>query len=231
VERDIAKGLFVGKPITSIYGYVAEGLFIDEEDISSYATQPYIAKPGYPRLKDLNGDGKVTPELDRKVIGSLFPEYSFGATLSAFYKGFDLSVQLQGVAGIDNLLVGLESEPQEGLAFFKGSTPQQWMVDNRWTPENPDRNARYPRWETTDQNHPECYLSTYWLRSAAFMRLNNLQIGYTIPSGIVKMSKLRVFFSGSNLLTLDGYYEGWDPEMDRYYPPTAVYSFGINAGF
>jgi TonB-linked SusC/RagA family outer membrane protein len=231
VERDIAKGLFVGEPITSIYGYEAEGLFVDDEDIANYATQPYVAKPGYPRLKDLNGDGKVTPEMDRKVIGNLFPKYSFGSTISGSYKNLDFSIQLQGVAGIDNLLVGLESEPQEGLAFFKGSTPQQWMVDNRWTPENPDRNAKYPRWETTDQNHPECYTSTYWLRSAAFLRLNYLQIGYSLPAKALKMSKLRVYFSGSNLLTIDGYYEGWDPEMDRYYPPTAVYSIGLNASF
>ncbi len=238
VERDIAQGLFVGESLAAIYGYEADGLFVSEDDIAAYPDQPFVSKPGYIRLKDISGpdgtpDGVVTPDYDRRVIGSEFPKYNFGARLSADYKAFDFSIQLQGVAGVDDLL-----DSHEGWGFFDSSTPQQWMVDNRWTADDPDPNAKYPRMENMKGN-PLTTTSTYWLRSATYLRINNLQIGYSLPTGIlndINMERLRIYLSGSNLVTFDNFYPGWDPEMQTVsnsslYPPTRVLSVGINASF
>src|SRR5690606_3671123 len=106
VERDIDKGLFVGESLAAIYGYEADGLFVSEDDISTYPDQRFVTKPGYIRLKDISGpegvpDGIVTPEYDRKVIGSEFPRYNFGVSITANYKAFDFRLQLQGVGGVN----------------------------------------------------------------------------------------------------------------------------------
>src|SRR5690606_26371664 len=146
VEQDIGKGLFIGESMQSIYGYETEGLFVDEEDIANYATQNYAAKPGFPRFKDISGpngvpDGQITAADDRTIIGTRFPKYSFGLGLTAAYKGFDIYLQLQGQAGLEKLIQGKEQ------AFNNNGNIQQWHVENRWTEENPDRNAEYPRLE------------------------------------------------------------------------------------
>jgi hypothetical protein len=238
VERDIDKGLFIGEPLAAIYGYEADGLFVSEDDIAAYPDQPFVTKPGYIRLKDISGpdglpDGIVTPEYDRRVIGSEFPKYNFGVSLSADYKAFDFRIQLQGVAGVNDLL-----DNHEGWGFYDSSTPQKWMVDNRWTEDNPDPNASYPRMEDMKGN-PLTTTSTYWLRSAAYLRINNLQLGYSIPKELlnnINMESLRIYFSGSNIFTFDSFYPGWDPEMQTVansglYPPTRVLSIGVNANF
>ncbi len=237
VEFDISQGLFVGERLQSIYGYVADGLFTSQSDIDAYPSQPFSAQPGDIRYMDINGpggvpDGVVDANFDRKVIGSEFPKYTFGATLGANFKGFDFSMILQGVSGVDDFLTGLQ-----GRALHLSSTPQKWMYNNRWTTDNPNPNAQYPRLSILTGGHPHNFTSSYWLRSASFLRINNLQIGYNLPSNIadkIKLRKLRIYVSSSNLYTFDGYYEGWDPEVEDdggYYPPTRVLSLGINAGF
>jgi TonB-linked SusC/RagA family outer membrane protein len=145
VTRDINNGLFVGSSLQSIYGYVADGLFVNQAEIDGYATQPRAAKPGDIKFVDISGpagvpDGKVDADNDRKIIGNTFPKFNYGASINARYKSFDLSVQLQGVAGLKQQIGGYE-----GNAFQHGTSPQQWMVDSRWTTENPNPNAAYPR--------------------------------------------------------------------------------------
>lgn len=240
LQKDIGRSYFIGESIGAIYGYESDGLFVDAADVTSYAKQPYTAQPGTIRYKDISGpdgipDGTVDATYDRKVIGGTNPKYSYGATITADYMGFDFSMSFHGLAGLDKLMGSYMA-----FAFYNGGNIQRWQADGAWTTDNPDRNAVYPRL-TGGVNMSEFPTSTFWQRNASFLRLKNLQVGYTIPRNIVekiKISNLRIFYSGQNLFTYNHFYEGWDPEMYQntgdspsFYPITAVHTFGINVKF
>jgi len=238
VEEDIGNGLFVGEPMNAIYGYETEGLFIDQNDIDNYPEQNYNAQPGLIRFKDISGpdgkpDGKVTAAHDRKVIGSRMPDYTYGMGLTASYKGVDLYMQLQGEGG-------MERTPSRWMyAFWNMGDVQQWQWEGRWTQENPNRNAAYPRFQPTGSDSPSfAWPAEYWLLNATYLRIKNVQIGYTFPSGFISgVEQLRIYIGGRNLITFDNYQEGWDPEMEMmyggtgHYPPTRLLTFGVNVNF
>ena len=176
MEEDIANGLFVGSSLESIYGYEALGLFADQTEINAHATQPRTPQPGDIKFRDISGpqgvpDGIVDATYDRKIIGNRFPKFNFGGTINLGYKGFDLSILLQGVAGANQLVSGFYSN-----AFFQGSNPQRWMYENRWTEENPDPNAEYPRLSVLGGNEEQFYTSTFRMFNASYLRINNAQI-------------------------------------------------------
>jgi TonB-linked SusC/RagA family outer membrane protein len=240
VDKDISKGLFIGESMQSIYGYETDGLFLNEEDIENYASQNYAAKPGFPRYKDISGpngvpDGIITSADDRKVIGNLFPKYSYGMGITLDYKGFDFYLQLQGQAGLQKMIQGKE------LAFLNNGNIQQWHIDNRWTEANPDRNAEYPRLEMALHEAPWADQLDYWTRDASFVRIKTLQLGYNLSPDFLEntfIDKLRAYISGENLKSFDHYYPGWDPEMTTsggqspsYYPVTRMWSVGVNVQF
>lgn len=241
LQKDIGRGLFLGQPLNIIYGYQADGLFVDVDDIAKYPAQPYAAQPGFVRYKDISGpdgvpDGKVDATNDRTIIGSTFPKYSYGANLTADYAGFDLSVLLHGLAGFEKQMGSYQA-----FAFYNAGQIQKWQADNRWTVENPDRNAKYIKLTSLNMGSGTIQTSTFWNRNASFVRVKNVQFGYSFSNNILqrlKISKLRVFFSGQNLFSLNHFYEGWDPEMSQstgdntpFYPITGVYTFGLNVKF
>ena len=116
-------------------------------------------------------------------------------------------------------------------------------MENRWTEDNPDRNAEYPKLILLSSavEAPFGHTSEYWLEDASFLRLKTVQVGYNFPARIIDkffIDQLRIYVSGQNLVTLDHYYPGWDPEMatsgyanSSYYPPTKLWSVGINVKF
>jgi len=242
VEKDISKGLFIGEPLNALYGYTDDGLFVDEADINNYATQPYNPSPGDIKYKDISGpdgvpDGKVDPEYDRSVIGQTTPKYMYGARISADYKGLDFSVTLDGAAGMRRLLNNMA-----GRAFANKSNVQQWMWDNRWTKEDPNPDAIYPRFYLHGGgfNEPYSYVSTYWAWEASYLKVRSAQIGYTMPKSVLNtlgVQFMRVYVAGRNLLTFDNYFEGWDPELNVqtgegvHYPMSRTYILGVNVKF
>ncbi|GHT43269.1 SusC/RagA family TonB-linked outer membrane protein [Bacteroidia bacterium] len=234
VLQDVNAGLFVGHSLQSLYGFITEGLFVDQADVDNYAAQPRAAKPGDIKLKDISGpngvpDGIVNADYDRQIIGNQFPKYNFGLTLTPRYKNFDLSVNMYGVAGYNKILGGYANQ-----AFYQGSSPQQWMVDGRWTEQNPNPNAAYPRFLILGGGEQQFYTSTFFMQDASFLRISNIQLGYNVPAKLLEkytIANLYVYLGVKNPVTFDHFREGWDPEIGYGYPPMRSFNAGVNINF
>ncbi len=233
--------LFIGYPMNVYYGYVTDGLFIDNNDIANYANQTAInkaPKPGDIRYKDISGpdgkpDGKVDATYDRKVLGSTIPKYTYGVNLSAGYMGFDINILLQGIAKVNGYMTGYA-----GWALYNSGNIQKWQMDGRWTASNPNRNAKYPRMEQiTNAGTANTLTSTFWMLNGSYLRIKNIQLGYTFNKGMLralKFESLRIYAAAENAFTFSNYPQGWDPEINTggaYYPIMANYTFGLNVNF
>lgn len=224
----------VGLPINSLYGWVSDGLFQSQDDIDNHAAQNGMGGPVAPgdiKYRDLNGD-KVIDGDDRQYLGTYFPEITYGLTIAARYKGFDASLFLQGVAKVNSFVSGRIL----GSLYDKNGNPTSIWLD-RWTPDNTD--ASFPRvWNSNSQNDPSATPSSFWVRDASYLRLKNIQIGYTVQSAALSRAgiKLRVFWTGKDILTFTNFYKWVDPEAplggNSYtYPMVKVNSLGVNLTF
>ncbi|MDR2499055.1 MAG: TonB-dependent receptor [Tannerellaceae bacterium] len=233
--------LFLGYPMEMYYGYLADGVFLDEADIAAWPNQTKVTtnpQAGDIRYKDISGpegkpDGVVDPTYDRTYIGSRIPKYTWAATFEAGYRGIDAKIFFQGVANVKGYLTGYP-----GYAFWNLGTVQKWQMDGRYNPENPQRYVDYPRLETlsnaTSGNYAQ---SDFWVISAAYARIKNVQLGYSLPKallGKLHLDRVRVYVSADNLHTFKKYRKGWDPEINtngQFYPILATYTMGININF
>ncbi|BDD05305.1 SusC/RagA family TonB-linked outer membrane protein [Aureibacter tunicatorum] len=226
-----------GEPIYSYHLIESDGIFKTDAEAESYVNadgtriQPN-AKAGDLKFIDANGDGKISDE-DRVYLGSAFPKLTYGANITLTYKGFDLGMFFQGVEGV-KLFNGFKYSTQN--AALQGYNLSDEAL-NAWSPENPDSDI--PRLQTKDPNNNFGTNSDWYLEDGSYLRLKNLTFGYTLPErivGKVGLSKLRVYFTGNNLLTFTKY-SGIDPEiggngMDQgKYPVSRVYTFGLNLSF
>lgn len=217
----------VGQPIDAYFGYQSDGLFQSDQEVAEHATQFGQVKAGDIRYVDQNGDGVINPD-DRVVLGSNIPRYTYGLNLGFNYKGFDLNTFIQGVGKVNGYLDG------SGVwAFDTGSTAFEQHKD-RWTPENPD--ASYPRLTFQEPNNIQ--VSDYWMLNGSYLRVKNMQLGYTIPRGVLEklsINALRINLSGQNLFTIDKFLDGFDVETPTggvaRYPIVKVYSLGLNINF
>lgn len=226
-----------------IWGYETVGFFQSEEEIASAPSQEKIYAtwtPGDIRYKDLNGDGVIdwgdnTLENpgDKKVIGNTTPRFSFGLNLNAEWKGFDFSVFFQGVAKRDAWV---------SSNIFWGIVGDQWQSSvlsthkDRWTKDNP--NGYFPKYYLSSQNSKNTQVQTRYLQNAAYMRIKNLQLGYSFPKALISkinFERLRVYMSVDNLATITGMMDNIDPEFSatdgKLYPLQRTWSVGVNVTF
>lgn len=242
IDQDINRGLFVGYPIGSAYGYVSDGLFVSDEEVANYPTQPFsfLANAGGIKYVDISGpdgtpDGVVNSSYDRTIIGTPLPITTYAFTLHGAYKNFDFNLMMQGEGGRNDMI-------NIGQFFFpleNNSNVQREAYENRWTYANPNPNATYPKMVLTSSGFYSTNDVDYWYRDATFLRLKNVQVGYTLPQQWLErifLDKVRIYVSGENLFTITKYYDGWDPEMQTggaglFYPLTKLYVAGINVKF
>jgi TonB-linked SusC/RagA family outer membrane protein len=197
----------VGQPIGSFYLLEMEGIFQNETEVLLSAFQGNNIEPGDVKFKDQNNDGYIDNE-DRVHMGSAIPKLTAGLNLAANYKNFDLSVFFQGTYG-NKIYVQLNQDIE---GFYRGFTVTQRYFDERWTGEGTSNTQPRPSWTSKSNNARP---SSRFLEDGSYVRLKNLQLGYTIPASLLKfvhVSHTRVYVSGSNLLTLTKY-PGLDPEM------------------
>jgi TonB-linked SusC/RagA family outer membrane protein len=238
----------VGQPLSMFWGYFQDGIFRSQAEVEAAnaldgnRNTPYqdAIRPGRFRFRDINGDGVVNAD-DNTVIGNPHPKFTYGFNLNASYKGFDLTVFLQGVQGNDI------------FNFFKYQTDFNVFQGNRstrlldtWTEQNP--NASMPRWDS-DNGSADAVPSSYYVEKGSYLRARNIQIGYNLPStalGKVGIERLRVYLQAQNLFTITKY-SGLDPEItlanfgtggDRTigvdygaYPAPKTFLLGLSIGF
>ena len=227
----------IGYPVNQAWGLIAERLFIDQADIENspeqfngFSSSANSYMPGDIKYTDVNNDGVIN-ELDRVPIGKpTVPEIVYGFGVSASYKGYDFSVFMQGVARTSFFI-----NPNDISPFVNERNALNVIANNHWSINNPDPNAFWPRLSTYSIANNE-QQSTWWQRDGDFLRLKNIEIGYTFPdreSGLFSGLNTRVYFTGLNLLTFSKF-DLWDTEMGGNglgYPPQKVYNIGLQVNF
>jgi TonB-linked SusC/RagA family outer membrane protein len=227
-----------GNTLNAYYGLISEGLFTSADEIADWAYQGESTSMGDIKYRDINGpegtpDGLIDGYDETKIGYSYIPEIIYGLNLEAAYKGFDLSVNLQGATHVNYYFTFWGAN-----AFDTGGNIQQWQMDERWTSENNNPGARYPRL-TPAPIANNTMASDYWLRDGTYLRLKTLQLGYNIPKPLLQKAKLeglRIYVSGQNLFTwVKDDLMTFDPEAyeDRgsFYPQAKVYSLGLKLTF
>ncbi|WP_210464216.1 SusC/RagA family TonB-linked outer membrane protein [Rufibacter roseolus] len=237
-----------GAPLLANWGYTALGLYSFEDDVNKdgfitpedgdqYPVQFGRVQPGDIRYKDLNGDGRIDANDISKIGQGDVPALTYGFGTSLGYKGLDISLFFQGQAEADIVLEG------RSIRAFSGDGGGENLYEialDRWTEENPNPNAFYPRLSygsgANGSNNNNQY-SSWWLKEVDFLRLKTAEIGYTIPSAIsgkIGIGNARVYLRGVNLLTFSNF-KLWDPELltrnGARYPNISVYSLGFNLQF
>ncbi len=233
----------IGFPIGSIYGFESAGIFQDQDEINASPAQFGTLVPGNIRYKDQltidtnndgvpdQADGKINPD-DRVIIGDPFPRISFGLNIGAEYKGFDFSASMQGVGKRDILLQSDMVWP-----LWNAGKIQKWHIEECWSPENKD--AKYPIIKATSSGSNDAQMSSTWVFNAAYFRLRNITLGYTIPEKWLTdffVKGIRIYCSGLNLLTFDKLPAGVDPLVPNgssggIFPVTSNFSIGIDVNF
>ncbi|WP_194766862.1 SusC/RagA family TonB-linked outer membrane protein [Tamlana sp. I1] len=242
----VVTNTIIGEPIGQFYGYVAEGLFNDMDDLNNAPIQfgqavgtasgeTYLGDVKY---KDVNGDGVVDTS-DKTIIGSPHPDFTFGFTNNFKYRQFDLSVFLQGSYGNDVMNLTRRAGTKNASLYEN----QLVEAANYWTPTN--TNTDIPR-PIADLSNTNLLISSRYLEDGSYIRIQNVTLGYSLPLDILskfKMSRFRIYGTAQNLVTFTNY-SGYDPEIGAFnqspllagidngrYPSPRTFSIGVNVEF
>ena len=240
----------VGYPIDAFYGYIADGLMTPEDfKINNPETHTYNLpnipvilgnryQPGDIKYKDLSGpegvpDGRITPEYDRTVLGSSIPRYTYSVRGNLGWRGIDFSFVLQGVGKCSGYLEGSARHALQDMAAY----PQKVHLERYNVVTNPNPKASYPRL-TYNTGFNQNTFSTFWLEDASYLRVKNVQLGYTFPDKWMKKARIdnfRVYASADNLFTFSKFFYAYDPETPvskgGYYPLVKTVVIGVNLTF
>jgi len=216
-------------PVSQYFGLEAIGFFKDESDIYASPVQTFSnVKPGDLKYKDQNNDGIIDVNDEIAIGRHSYPEMSFSFHTGAAYKGFNLSLFFQGVANRSVYLNGYLFQP-----FANNANISDWAMEGHWTPAT-HAEATFPRL-TTEPNANNYRSSTFWVRDANFLRLRNIELGYTLPKGIISkwgIEGVKIYVSGLNLLSWDDLAVDVDPEtLSAGYPVIKTYTVGLNVNF
>lgn len=216
-------------PINVFYGYVTDGIFQNQSEVNTHAVQPG-AEPGDIRFRDLNNDGVIN-DSDRTVIGNPNPSWLFSMNNSLSYKGFELSVFLQGIAG--NKIYNANNIDNTGMAAAYNQTTD---VLKRWQGEGTSNSM--PRAVFGDPNQ-NTRVSDRFVENGSYLRLKNITLSYTFPKQWLQKAQIenaRLSLSCENVATITGY-SGFDPEVgingidQNRYPISRTFSLGLNFNF
>lgn len=220
-----------GYSYRTLYGYNAIGIYqSDDEAVEHMHSNPFIPTAGNLKFEDVNNDGRLNFE-DKQALGNTIPKLTFGLSPNFKYQGFDLNLLFQGIAGVSmytqNNFTNLS---WENRVFSK-----RWR--NAWSPQNTDTDIPSVKFN----NSWDGSQSSFWVQEINFLKLKNIQLGYTFPDGITSrlgLQKIYFYANGQNVFTLVSKdFEGFDPERNtfdsgnRIYPVPRIISFGINLNF
>lgn len=238
-ERTSPRPVLIGYPVYSLYGYQMDGIYqLSDFNYSdgTYTLKPGVvsvanfnAQPGDIKYKDLDGDGVVDMNNDRKVIGKQFPDLSYSLNVNLEWKRFDLGIFFQGVKGIEGYTYYEIATPFSGFANL-GS----WWKD-RWTPDNPSNTMPQLTFDGVRNN----IHSSFYMEDASYLRLKNVELGYTLNPNLSSkagIGSVRIYGSIQNAFTITNF-KGFDPEQPvgelraEAFPQVRIMSMGINVNF
>ncbi|WP_316847478.1 TonB-dependent receptor [Pedobacter psychrodurus] len=223
----------------SRFGYIADGLFANQDEINNSPSQAALGsvRPGDIKYRDLNGDNKIDANDVTRIGNGDVPTTTYGFGFNLTYKNFYIGAFFQGVSGADRLLNG------DGIIPFNNSTGAERsnlfaIAEDRWTVDNPNPDAFYPRLaygNTANKNNSVA--STFWVKDISFIRLKTVDLGYNLPKGTLKsigMKNARIYLQGVNLWYWSPF-KLWDPELNTSngtaYPNIRTATIGLQANF
>lgn len=216
----------LGRPINSMYGYVADGLFRTQDEVDEHADQPG-KDLGRIRYKDLNSDGVIDTN-DRTWIGNPNPGFQYGININVSYKNFDITTFWDGLGNID--VINSKKYQTDFWSVDDVGSNKGTRLLNAWSVDNP--NSSIPALTTVDSN-AESRFSTYYVENGSYLKLRLLQLGYTLPKSLAErysLENFRIYISGQNLLIIDSKkFTGVDPESPAFgYPLPMTFTVGLN---